>query len=112
MGRWSYLAHLFLWAGPVLIGQLVLLRWRYEDDTWRVLRAIGLPIVVVTAWLVLVDRVGVGSGIWVFGPGKTLDVTIDGVVPLEEALFFLVTNALVGVGLALLEGFGAKREDA
>jgi lycopene cyclase domain-containing protein len=110
MGRWSYLAHLVLWAGPVLVGQLVLLRWRYRADTGRVLRAIGVPIAVVTGWLVLVDRVGVGSGIWTFGPGKTLGVTIDGVVPLEEALFFLVTNALVGVGLALLEGFGAKRE--
>lgn len=110
MGRWTYLAHLFVWAGPVLLGQLVLLRWRYKEDTGRVLRAIGLPIVVVTAWLVLVDRVGVGSGIWVFGPGLTLGVTVDGVVPVEEALFFLVTNALVGVGLALLEGFGARRE--
>jgi lycopene beta-cyclase len=112
MGRWTYLAHLLVWAGPVLLGQLVVLWWRYRGDTGRVLRAIGLPVVVMTAWLVVVDRVGVGSGIWVFGPGKTLGVTVDGVVPVEEALFFLVTNALVAVGLALLEGFGARRGTA
>ncbi|MCW5892837.1 MAG: lycopene cyclase domain-containing protein [bacterium] len=109
MGRWSYLLHLVLWAVPVLIGQLVLLRWRYRQDTGRVLRAIGLPVVVVTAWLVLADRIAIGTGVWTFGEGRTLGVTVDGVVPLEEALFFLVTNALVAVGLALLEGFGVRR---
>lgn len=112
MGRWAYLGHLLLWTGPILVGQVVLLRWRYGADTARVMRAIGLPVVVVTAWLVLVDRVGVGSGIWHFGEGKTLGLTIDGVVPVEEAVFFLVTNVLVAVGLALLEGFGARRESS
>jgi len=100
-GRWAYLVHLLAWALPVLLGQLVLLRWRYRDDTPRVLRAVLPPALAVTAWLVAADHLAIAAGIWRFGPGLHLGLRL-GAVPIEEAIFFLITNLLVAVGLALL----------
>jgi lycopene cyclase domain-containing protein len=51
-------------------------------------------------WLVAADHLAIDAGIWRFGAGLHLGVHI-GAVPIEEALFFLVTNLLVALGLAL-----------
>lgn len=108
MGRWGYLAHLLGWTAPLLAGQLWLLHHRYGDDTGRVLRAILPPVLVVSAWLATADHVAIREGIWRFGEGRHLGVTV-GVVPVEEIVFFLVTNLLVAFGVALMEGFGRRR---
>ena len=100
-GRWAYLVHLLAWTLPVLLGQLAVLRWRYGVESPRVLRAILPPALAVTAWLVVADHLAIAAGIWRFGPGLHLGLQL-GAVPVEEALFFLVTNLLVAFGLALL----------
>ena len=46
------------------------------------------------------DHLAIRAGVWEFGAGKHLGIYL-GAVPLEEALFFLVTNLLVVLGLAL-----------
>lgn len=51
-------------------------------------------------WLVAADHLAIDAGIWRFGAGLHLGVHI-GAVPIEEVLFFLVTNLLVALGLAL-----------
>ncbi len=108
MGRWSYLAHLLVWTLPVLAGQVWLLRHRYGADTTRVLRAILPPALIVSVWLAAADHIAVREGIWRFGEGRSLGITV-GAVPVEEIAFFLVTNLLVAFGLALFEGFGRRR---
>jgi lycopene cyclase domain-containing protein len=108
MGRWGYLVHLLAWTAPLLAGQLWMLRRRYGADTGRVLRAILPPAIVVSLWLAAADHLAIRDGIWRFGPGRHLGITV-GVVPVEEILFFLVTNLLVAFGLALMEGFGRRR---
>ena len=100
-GRWAYMAHLLTWTVPLLVGQALLVCWRYRSATPRVLRAVLPPALVVTVWLVAADHLAVDAGIWRFGPGLHLGVHL-GAVPIEEALFFLVTNLLVALGLALL----------
>ena len=104
-GAWAYLVHLLGWAGPVLLAQLVLLVRRYRGETPRVLRAVLPPALAVTVWLSAADHLAIREGIWRFGEGKHLGWRI-GAVPVEEVLFFLVTNLLVGLGLALLDGVG------
>jgi lycopene cyclase domain-containing protein len=104
-GPWAYLVHLLGWTLPVLAGQLWLLHRRYGAETGRVLRAILPPALVVTVWLSVADHLAIREGIWRFGDGLHLGWRI-GVVPVEEVLFFLVTNLLVVVGLALLDGLG------
>jgi len=109
LGRWAYLVHLLAWAGPLLLVQGVLLVRRYGGDTLRALHAILPPVGAVTAWLVVADHLAIREGIWRFGDGLHLGWRI-GVVPVEEVLFFLVTNLLVAMGLALLDGLGARPE--
>ena len=78
---------------------------RNGAETPRVLRAVLPPARVVTVWLSVADHLAIREGIWRFGDGLHLGWRI-GVVPVEEVLFFLVTNLLVVFGLALLDGLG------
>ena len=104
-GRWAYLLHLLGWTLPLLLGQLLVLWHRYGAETPRVLRAVLPPALVVTVWLSVADHLAIREGIWRFGDGLHLGWRV-GVVPVEEVLFFLVTNLLVVFGLALLDGLG------
>jgi len=108
-GRLAYLVHLYAWAGPILVLQALLLVRRYGRDTPRVLRSVLPPVFVVTAYLSAADHLAIREGIWRFGPGRHLGWYL-GAVPLEEVLFFLTTNLLVVLGLALLDGLGQRRE--
>ena len=75
--------------------------WVYGDQFGRVCRAVIPPALLATIWLSLADHVAISQGVWSFGEGKNLGLRI-GAVPVEEVLFFLITNLLVGFGLALL----------
>ncbi|HUM13777.1 MAG TPA: lycopene cyclase domain-containing protein [Myxococcaceae bacterium] len=99
-GPTAYLVHLLGWALPVVVVQLGLLAWRYRGHTWGVLRAVLPPALAMTLWLVGGDHLAIRAGVWRFGEGKHLGVYL-GAVPIEEALFFLLTNLLVVFGLAL-----------
>lgn len=99
-GPTAYLVHLLAWAVPVLAVQLAVIAWRYRGHTWGVLGAVLPPALVVTAWLVAGDHLAIRAGVWQFGEGKHLGIYL-GAVPIEEALFFLLTNLLVVFGLAL-----------
>ena len=99
-GPAAYLVHLLAWSLPVLALQLAVLRWRYRERTGAVLRAVLPPALALTAWLVACDQLAIRAGVWRFGEGKHLGIYL-GAVPIEEALFFLLTNLLVVFGLAL-----------
>jgi lycopene cyclase domain-containing protein len=98
-GRFAYLAHL-LYGLPVLLVQLLLLKRAWGPRLRAILAAVVPPALLVTLWLVLADEVAILSGLWAFGPGKHLGLYL-GHVPLEEALFFLITSLLVAFGLPL-----------
>jgi lycopene cyclase domain-containing protein len=51
-------------------------------------------------WLVLADEFAISGGVWAFGEKKHLGLFF-GHVPVEEALFFLLTNLLVACGVPL-----------
>jgi lycopene cyclase domain-containing protein len=72
-----------------------------------VLRAVALPVGVATAWLVLADHLAISAGIWRFDE-RALAGPRLGAVPIEEALFFLATNALVALGTVLLDGLARR----
>lgn len=103
-GRGAYLFHLFFWSLPVFALQgFFLLRW-YRGELRRVARAVLPPVLLVTAWLVVIDHLAFDDGIWWLGEGRHLGWRL-GAVPIEEILFFSVTNLLVGFGLALAARF-------
>ena len=99
-GRTAYLAHLLVFGLPVLALEVALLQQVWGPRLLVLLRAVLPPALWVTAWLVLADELAISKGVWAFGEGKHLGVYL-GRVPLEEALFFLLTNLLVALGLPL-----------
>lgn len=99
-GPTAYLLHLLVWTLPILTVQVCLLAWVWGARFGTLLRAVLPPALAVTAWLVLGDHLAISAGVWQFGAGKHLGVYL-GAVPLEEVLFFLITNLLVAFGLAL-----------
>ncbi|MFC6939678.1 lycopene cyclase domain-containing protein [Salinirubellus sp. GCM10025818] len=95
-----YLGALLAWAGPVLALQWGF-GWTYLVERWRtVLLGVGVP----TLYLWVVDRIAIGSGIWSLSGRYTTGLAIPGLgLPVEETLFFLLTNLFVVQGLILWE---------
>lgn len=104
-GRTAYLWHLLGWACRCWRGQLCGLAFVYRGR----LAAVLPPALAVTAWLTAADHLAISAGVWCFGEGKNLGIRL-GAVPLEEAIFFLITNLLVAFGLALLSARGLARQ--
>ena len=97
-GHALYLGLILAWACPVLAamwwidGARLAARWRVVALT------VGPP----TLYLWVADRIAIGNGIWDITDATRTGVELVG-LPIEEALFFVVTNLLVAQGLAMLE---------
>jgi lycopene beta-cyclase len=92
----TYLGLILVWAAPVLA-----LQWAFGADLLLArgrlfVAAVALP----TIWLWIADRIAIGRSIWWIAPELTLGWRPLG-LPVEEAVFFLVTNLLVVGGLLL-----------
>ena len=95
--RLTYLALILVWAAPVLA-----LLWAYAGaEVWRVRRAYLAGLAVPTLYLWVADAVAIRLGIWSIAPASSTGLAVAG-LPVEEAIFFLVTNLLVILGLVAL----------
>jgi lycopene cyclase domain-containing protein len=66
---------------------------------WRV----WLPgVTIPTIWLASMDAIAIHIGVWTIDPAQTIPLKIGGILPFEEALFFLITNLLIVQGLILI----------
>ncbi len=92
----TYLGLILIWAGPVIAMQ-----WGYGGDLllarWR---PILLTFLIPSLYLWIADRIAIGLGIWWINPVFTTGIKPLG-LPIEEALFFLLTNVFVALGLGL-----------
>jgi lycopene cyclase domain-containing protein len=92
-----YLGAILAWAGPVLA-----IQWGFGWPVlWALRRPVALGVFVPSVYLWAADRVAIELGIWVISERYTTGFTLAG-LPIEEALFFLVTNLFVVQGLVLL----------
>jgi hypothetical protein len=93
-----YLGAILAWACPVLA-----LQWAvgggYLVRTWR--RWV-VGVAVPTLYLCAVDAVAIGLGLWTIAPATSTGLVVLG-LPIEEGVFFLVTNLLLVSGLVLFE---------
>ncbi|MUV86239.1 lycopene cyclase domain-containing protein [Natronomonas sp. CBA1123] len=91
-----YLGAILAWAAPVLFIQWVvgLPQLLYQR------RTVALGVAVPTVYLWIIDRIALATGIWHISPTYTTGIAPFG-LPIEEALFFLVTNLFVVQGLVL-----------
>ena len=71
------------------------------DILWRYRRHVLLSIALPTLYLSAADAVAITAGTWTIDPAQSLQVYLGGVLPVEEFIFFLLTNTLVTFGLTL-----------
>lgn len=91
-----YLGAILAWAAPVFAIQwLVGLPQLYYQR-----RTVALGVAVPTLYLWVIDRIALATGIWHISPAYTTGVDLFG-LPIEEAVFFVVTNLFVVQGLIL-----------
>ena len=97
-GHSTYLILILGWAGPVIV-----IQWLLGTDLlirrWKVL----IPgILLPTLYLTFIDSFALRSGTWTISPLQSLNIVLPIIgVPLEEAIFFLVTNTLLIQGMIL-----------
>lgn len=95
-GQLRYLGLLLLWAGPPLALQRAV-----AGDVLAARRRVRLRVAAPCAlWLCAADRFALADGIWSIAPASSTGVVLLG-LPLEEALFFVLTCVLVTDGLLL-----------
>lgn len=97
----TYMGLMLGWALPPIIFQLFF----GGDILWRHRKAVLTAIIIPTVYLSYADGLAIDGGTWTINPEQSLNIFLGGVLPIEEAIFFLVTNVLVVLGLTL---FGAQ----
>jgi lycopene cyclase domain-containing protein len=94
----TYLGLELAWAMPVIILQLIF----GADIIWRHRRMVLVAVFTLTIYLSLADAFAIQSGVWMINPMKSLGVLLGGILPVEEFIFFLLTNTMVAFGFVLV----------
>ena len=105
--RTLYLGLILAWAGVPLT-----IQW-----AWGLDRLLGRPLVWLgsiaapAGYLAVVDAVAIRDGVWTVAEATSTGWTVGG-LPVEEALFFVVTSALVVQGVLLALDLLGRRDGA
>ncbi|GAB4576402.1 MAG: lycopene cyclase domain-containing protein [Anaerolineae bacterium] len=73
------------------------------DILWRYRRHVLAGILIPTLYLSAADTLAIRAGTWTIDPAQSLQVYLPGGLPLEELVFFLLTNTLITFGLVLIQ---------
>jgi lycopene cyclase domain-containing protein len=93
----TYLAITLAWALPPIGLQLIF----GADILWRHRRLLTLSILPMLFYLSLADSLAIASGTWTISPAQSTGFFL-GALPIEEAVFFMLTLLLVVFGQTLL----------
>ncbi len=100
-GHLTYLVFELAWAVPVIAGM-----WAISHELlWRAWRLLAVGTLVPTVYFSAADAVAIHNHIWTLNPGRIVGLRL-GPLPLEEAIFFLLTNLMTAQGLVLLGNTG------
>jgi 15-cis-phytoene synthase/lycopene beta-cyclase len=99
-GEGTYLGLILVWACP-----FALLTWTFSGYflIQLPLVCVAAPIMIPTVYLWFVDEFALGRGTWSIESGTKLGWCLFGSLEVEEAVFFLVTNALIVFGLVAFD---------
>ncbi len=99
--RWppgTYLALILAWMLPPVVLQLAV----GADVLWHHRWWVVLSLVVPMLYLSLADSVAIAGGVWTINPARSTGVLLGHVLPIEEFIFFAITNVLIVFGMALM----------
>ncbi len=97
-GAGTYLGLLLAWALPPVIAQLAF----GADILWKYRRLLALVIIPATLYLCLADALAIDGGTWTINPAQSFNLFLGGLLPVEEAVFFLMTSVLIALGVVLM----------
>lgn len=95
---WNYLGIIFFWALPAIFPQLLF----GADILWHYRKLVFWAIFVPGLYLSLTDVIALSETTWQISKSQTLGINFFNVLPLEEVVFFFITNVLIGFGLTLM----------
>ena len=71
------------------------------DILWRYRRLVFWTLVPMTLYLSAADSLAIGWETWTINPAQSTGILI-GNLPIEEFIFFLLTNTLISFGITLI----------
>jgi lycopene cyclase domain-containing protein len=95
---WTYLSIIFFWALPPIIIQMLY----GADILWHTRKLVFWSILVPGAYLSLMDILALSDSTWTISSTQTTGVLFFGILPLEEVVFFFITNVMIVFGMTLL----------
>lgn len=96
--EWTYLSIILFWALPPIIIQLLF----GADILWHYRKLVFWALFVPGLYLSLMDIVALTQSTWSISPTQTTGILFFGILPIEEVLFFFITNVLITFGITLL----------
>jgi len=102
----TYLSITLFWALPPIA-----LQFLYGADIlWHYRKLVFWSIFVPGTYLSLMDIVALTDTTWSIAKDQTTGILFFGILPLEEVVFFFITNILITFGMTLLlSDIGTKR---
>jgi len=86
------------WALPAILPQLLF----GADILWHYRKLVIWSIAVPGTYFSLMDIVALNDTTWSISPTQTTGILFFGILPLEEVVFFFITNVLITFGMTLL----------
>jgi lycopene cyclase domain-containing protein len=96
--QYTYLSITLFWAIPPIVIQLLF----GADILWHYRKLVFWAILVPGTYLSLMDIVALNETTWSISPGQTTGILFFGILPLEEVVFFFITNVMLSFGMTLL----------
>jgi len=94
----TYLSITLFWALPAIFPQLLY----GADILWYYRKLVLLTVITPAVYLSLIDIIALKDTIWSISSSQTTGILFFGILPLEEVVFFFVTNVLIINGMTLL----------
>lgn len=102
----TYLSITLFWALPAIFPQLLY----GADILWHHRKLVFLAIFIPGTYLSLMDIVALTETTWSIAKDQTTGILFFDILPLEEVVFFYITNVLIVFGMTLLlSDIGRKR---
>jgi lycopene cyclase domain-containing protein len=94
----TYLSITLFWALPAIFPQVLF----GADILWHHRKLVGLATLAPGTYLSLMDIVALKDTTWSISREQTTGILFFGILPLEEVVFFFITNILIAFGMTLL----------
>lgn len=103
-GPAAYLRYELFWALPVIAVQWL----AAARELWRWRRLLVVTVTFATLYLAVCDAFALGHGIWRVDSRRVVGV-YAGPLPLEEFVFYFITNIMAAQGFVMIAGFLRER---